>query len=239
MMTGQNNELILRPSGERGYYDHGWLKTYHSFSFGDYHDPRYMGFRSLRVINEDFVEGGNGFGKHPHKDMEIFTYVMEGALEHQDSMGNTSVIRSGDVQKMSAGTGVFHSEYNHSPDQKVHLMQIWIIPKHKSLQPSYEQFALGPIDPKKPLQLIGSPQGGDGVMRFYQDVFIYRGVMSPSQERSYPVKSGRALWVQVIKGSVKVNGQNLDAGDGLGIERSGEVVLIAMKNTEFLIFDLI
>jgi redox-sensitive bicupin YhaK (pirin superfamily) len=237
-MKQQDAQLTLRPSGERGYFDHGWLKTYHSFSFGDYHDPRYMGFRSLRVINEDFVDGAMGFGKHPHKDMEIFTYVLQGALEHKDSMGNSSVIHSGDVQKMTAGTGVFHSEFNHSPDDKVHLLQIWILPQEKGLAPSYQQFALMAVDPQDPFQLIGSPQGGTGIMQFHQDVYIYRGLMTADQRQVFTLKSGRALWIQVIQGAVLVSGQNLGPGDGLGIEHTSDIQFKGVNSSEFLIFDL-
>jgi redox-sensitive bicupin YhaK (pirin superfamily) len=236
-MSNKAENILIRPSGERGHADHGWLKTYHTFSFGDYHDPRHMGFRSLRVINEDYVEGAKGFGKHPHKDMEILTYVLKGALEHKDSMGNTSVIEAGDIQKMSAGTGVFHSEFNHSSSEQVHLLQIWILPQDNGIPPSYEQFSL-PNSQKEPLLLIGSAQGGHQVVRFYQDVYLYRAVIKKEQECIYKPKSGRGLWIQVVKGSFEMNGRLLDSGDGVSVQGESEIIFKARQDSEFLMFDL-
>lgn len=233
-MKQPDDHKILRPSQERGYFDHGWLKTHHTFSFGDYYDPDFMGFHHLRVINEDYVEGGMGFGRHPHKDMEIFTYVLQGALEHKDSMGNTSVIKAGDVQKMTAGSGIFHSEFNHSKTQQVHLLQIWILPREKGLTPSYQQFSLEKSD--APLTLIGSPEGGLRVLKFHQDVDIYRGSMKAGQQCDYPGQPAAALWVQVISGSVKVSEELLKEGDGLGCNPRSQVTFRSQGPTEFLAF---
>ena len=235
--TNQASNIIVRPSDERGHADHGWLKTYHTVSFGDYHDPRHMGFRSLRVINEDYVQGAQGFGKHPHKNMEILTYVLQGALEHKDSIGTSSVIKAGDVQKMTAGTGVFHSEFNHSKDQQVHLLQIWILPQENNLPPSYQQFTLVKSQ-KEPLLLIGSPEGGDQILRFQQDVYIYRAILKKGQEHIYNIRPGRGVWIQVIDGSVDVNGQALKAGDGACAQDEGHIAFKARQDVECLIFDL-
>lgn len=234
--ANQKFNIVVRPSDERGYADHGWLKTHHTFSFGDYHDPKHMSFRSLRVINEDYVEGGHGFGKHPHKNMEILTYVLTGALEHKDSMGNTSVINAGDVQKMSAGTGVFHSEFNPSKDVEVHLLQIWILPQENGIPPSYEQFTL-PKN-KNPLLLIGSPEGGEHTVRFHQDVYVYRGMLKKGEEHTYDLRTGRGAWIQMIGGDLDVDGRHLKAGDGASAQDGRELVLKALGNCEFLMFDM-
>lgn len=238
MTKANQSNIVVRPSDERGHADHGWLKTYHTFSFGNYHDPKHMSFRSLRVINEDYVDGGQGFGKHPHKNMEILTYILSGALEHQDSMGNTSIIKAGDVQKMSAGTGVFHSEFNPSKTETVHLLQIWILPDQQGLTPSYQQFTLSPN--KEPLLLIGSPKGGDPVVLFHQDVYLYRGVLKKGEKHSYELKPGRGLWIQVIEGDIEVNGQALKAGDGASVQEEEGIIFSASAsgNSEFLLFDL-
>lgn len=232
------NSIIIRPAVERGHADHGWLDSYHTFSFGDYHDPKHMGFRSLRVINEDWVAAGRGFGMHPHQNMEIFTYVVEGSLQHKDSMGNGSVLKPGYVQKMTAGTGITHSEFNPSKEDPVHLLQIWIVPAQKGLKPSYQEFTLGQPDPNDPLLLIGSPQGGNNIVQFNQDVYVYRGVLKRNTHTVHPVKTGRALWVQVIKGKVDLNGHNLSAGDGASIENLDTIVFKAQEDAEFLMFDL-
>lgn len=236
-MESPTENIMLRRSRERGYFDHGWLKTYHSFSFGDYYDPDFMGFHYLRVLNEDFIAGGRGFAKHPHSDMEIFTYVLEGSLEHQDSMGNASVIKAGEVQKMTAGTGIYHSERNHSSSQQIHLLQIWILPNKKGLTPSYQQFALEESDPNKPVTMIGSPQGGDKVLQFHQDVDVYRGLMKAGGQHAHSVRGSRSLWIQVIKGSLKAGAHDLKSGDGLGIQVTSAFLLQAITDTEFLIFD--
>lgn len=238
MTNNKTENILIRSSKDRGYADHGWLKTHHTFSFGDYYDPQHMSFRSLRVINEDYVEGAKGFGKHPHKDMEILTYVLKGALEHKDSMGNTSVIKAGDIQKMSAGTGVFHSEFNHSPSEQVHLLQIWILPQENGISPSYEQFSLPKEKQNEPLLLIGSPQGGPQVVRFYQDVYIYRAVLKKGQECIYNPKPARGLWIQAIEGSFEVNDRLVDSGDGASVQGEAKITFKARRDVEFLIFDL-
>lgn len=237
-MGNNIEQIVIRPSGERGFADHGWLKTHHSFSFADYYDPEFMGYRSLRVMNEDYVQGGNGFGKHPHKDMEILTYVLEGALEHKDSMGNTSVIKAGDVQKMSAGKGVFHSEFNHSKAEQVHLLQIWILPQEQKITPSYQQFSLPKSKQKEPLLLIGSPDGGDQIVLFHQDVYIYRGVLAKGQKCNYALKAGRGAWIQMIQGSCGISGKVLNAGDGAAIEGKADLDIQSNGDSEFLLFDL-
>lgn len=232
------NSIIIRPAFERGRADHGWLHSYHTFSFGEYHDPKHMSFRALRVINEDWVEAGMGFGMHPHQNMEIFTYVVEGALQHKDSMGHESVIKPGFVQKMTAGTGIMHSEFNPSKKEPVHLLQIWIVPAQKGLKPSYQEIALLPPDPQNPLVLIGSPQGGESVLQFNQDVYIYRGTMPKNAQAVHPLKSGRGAWVQLIKGKVNLNGHGLSAGDGASIESLESISFKATEDAEFLMFDL-
>ncbi|MBL8014402.1 MAG: pirin family protein [Candidatus Omnitrophica bacterium] len=229
--------VVLRRSHERGYFDHGWLKTYHSFSFGDYYDPDFMGFHHLRVLNEDFIAAGRGFTKHPHNDMEIFTYVLEGSLEHQDSMGNTSVIHAGEVQKMTAGTGIYHSERNHSSSQPIHLLQIWILPNKKGLAPSYQQFALQSGDSSRPVELIGSPKGSEKVLQFHQDVEVYRGLMKKEMQHQHSVGSARSVWIQIIKGILKAGAYELKDGDGLGMHVSSGFALQALDDTEFLLFD--
>lgn len=234
-VLGKNG--LIRRAHERGYFDHGWLKTYHTFSFGEYYDPHWTGFHSLRVINEDIVDPGRGFAKHPHKDMEIFTYVIEGALEHKDSMGNSSVIRAGEVQKMTAGTGIYHSEHNASDSQIVHLYQIWILPDKNGLPPSYQQFSLKPVDMDNPITLIGSPQGGDGVLQFHQKVEIYRGLLKMGAQSSFLSEKVSSVWVQVISGSLQVAGLNLNAGDGVGMDTQSIPDLKALTDTEFLVFN--
>lgn len=230
--------IRLRPSAERGHVNLGWLDTHHTFSFGDYYDPAHMSFRSLRVINEDYVDGGQGFGTHPHKDMEILTYVIEGALAHKDSMGTSATIKAGDVQKMSAGTGVSHSEFNPSPKDKVHLLQIWVLPAQKGITPSYEQFALPKPDDKNPLQLIASPKGGKNIIVFHQDVDLYRGILNKGKEHAFDVRPGRGVWVQMIKGKLGLNGQTLNKGDGAAVEGLDRLTLKAVEDAEFLLFDL-
>ena len=228
----------IRQSRERGFADHGWLKSHHTFSFADYYDPAWMGFRTLRVINEDFVEGGQGFGEHPHRDMEIFTYVIDGALRHKDSMGHTSVIKPGQVQKITAGSGIVHSEFNSSAKDKIHLLQIWIVPKQKGLTPSYQENFLPARDDNHPFLLIGSPQGGKNIVQFHQDVFVYRGILSAGKENWFNLKPGRGLWLQIVKGEIKLNGRALTSGDGASVENAAEIVFTAVKDAEFLVFDL-
>src|SRR5580765_1879883 len=199
--------LTIRQSKERGHFDHGWLNTYHTFSFDQYYDPRYAGFRDLRVINEDFVAGGRGFPKHGHRDMEIITYILEGALKHEDSMGNGSVIRPGDVQRMTAGTGVRHSEANASPDEPVHLLQIWILPDTIGLDPSYEEKAFSEDERLGQLRLIASNDGRDGSVTLHQDVNLFAAIVEADQEISHTMAPTRYAWIQVARGSVRVNGE--------------------------------
>ncbi len=235
------NTIQVRPAAERGHANHGWLDSYHTFSFANYYDEKYMGFRSLRVINDDWIAPGKGFGAHPHRDMEIFTYVIEGAVAHKDSMGHESVIKAGDVQKITAGTGIVHSEYNGSQKEKVHLLQIWIVPAKQNLKPFYQEFRLGSVDSKTPVSLIGSPQGGENVMQFNQDVYIYKGALKSGESYQHDLKSGRGVWLQMIKGEVQVNGvngQKLVEGDGAAVENVNQIAVAVKKDAEFLLMDL-
>ncbi|SDU30502.1 pirin family protein [Stappia sp. ES.058] len=229
---------IHRPSEERGRADFGWLDSRHSFSFGQYHDENHMGFGALRVINEDRVAPGAGFGTHPHRDMEILTYVVEGALEHKDSIGTGSVIRPGDLQRMSAGTGIRHSEYNHARDAPVHFLQIWILPERNGLEPGYEQKSFPPEIRDGRLVLLGSRDGRDGSVTIHQDVALYGALLKPEASVSHVLAEGRKAWLQLVRGTVSVNGQTLAAGDGLGIETLGPLAIEAQENAEFLLFDL-
>ncbi len=231
--------LQVRRSAERGHFDHGWLDTRHTFSFGDYHDRRLMGFRDLRVINEDRVRPGQGFGTHGHRDMEILSYVLEGGLAHQDSLGNGSVIVPGDLQYMSAGTGVRHSEYNASQTAPVHFMQVWILPEEEGLPPRYDQKRFDPDALRGRLRLIGSGSGADGSISLRQDVNVYASRLDPGQSATLTLPPDRHLWVQVLRGGVDVNGQALDPGDGLAA--SGETDFRftgGAAPSELLAFDL-
>src|SRR3954451_19859229 len=224
--------ITLRPAEERGHFNHGWLNTYHSFSFADYHDPKHMGFRSLRVINEDYVAPGNGFGTHPHRDMEIITYVLEGALGHKDSMGNGSAIRPGEVQRMSAGTGVLHSEYNHSPAQEVHLLQIWLLPEKRGIAPSYEQKTFGRKEKLNRLRLVASPDASDGSVLIHQDAKLYGSILESGKSISHELATGRHAWLQVIEGALTVNGRSLKAGDGAAISDESKLEITSTGDTE-------
>ena len=230
--------LTLRRSADRGHFNHGWLETFHAFSFGDYVDLKYRGFRVLRVLNEDWVMPGQGFPTHAHRDMEILTYVLEGALEHRDSMGNTSVIRAGDVQRMSAGTGVEHSEFNASSTETVHLLQIWFFPESKGISPGYEQKTLGQEGPLNRLRLIVSPDGREGSIRMYQNILGYDGRLQPNKQISLPLVKDRGVWLQLIKGCVTLGGQTLEAGDGAALEDMAEVVISGVKEARLVLFDL-
>jgi quercetin 2,3-dioxygenase len=232
--------ITVRPAEDRGHFDHGWLNTYHSFSFADYHDPKHMGFRSLRVINEDYVAPGNGFGTHPHRDMEIITYVLEGALGHKDSMGNGSTILPGEVQKMSAGTGVLHSEYNNSPAQEVHLLQIWLLPEKRGITPSYEQKMFGREEKLNRLLLIASPDASDGSILIHQDAKLYGSVLESGKSVTHELAPGRHGWVQLVDGELTVNGQRLKPGDGAAFSEEAKVEIFSSGETEaeFLLFDL-
>ena len=230
--------ITIRKATERGHFDFGWLNTYHTFSFGDYYDPRAMGFRSLRVINEDWVQAGGAFPTHPHRDMEIITYILAGALEHRDSMGNGSVIRPGDVQRMSAGTGVRHSEANHSADEAVHLLQIWIVPAERGIPPGYEQKAFADEEKRGRLRLIASPDGREGSVTIHQDASVYGALLDADQQVSHQLSPGRHAWLQVARGAVEVNGQQLSHGDGAAVSDEAALTIVGREGAEVLLFDL-
>jgi hypothetical protein len=230
--------INIRHSEERGGGDFGWLKTQHSFSFDTYHDPRFMGFRSLRVINEDWVQAGHGFPMHPHRDMEIITYVLDGALEHKDSMGNGSAIRPGDGQRMSAGTGVRHSEANSSKTDAAHLLQIWILPDRRGHEPGYEQKAFPEAEKRGKLRLIASPDGTDGSVTIHQDAKLYVSLLQPGQEVEHELGKGRYAWLQVAKGAVELNGQSLNQGDGAAVSDEQRLTVKGTADAEVLLFDL-
>ena len=230
--------ITIRRSGERGHFDHGWLNTYHTFSFDQYYDPRYMSFRTLRVINEDFVAAGRGFPKHGHRDMEIITYILEGALKHEDSMGNGSVIRPGDVQRMTAGTGVRHSEQNASDNERVHLLQIWILPHTVGLEPGYEQKAFSEDERREHLRLIASEDGRDGSVQVHQDVTLFASILAAGNEVEHAMDERRYAWIQVARGAISVNGEKADQGDGVVVVGESKVRISAEKDAELLLFDL-
>ena len=230
--------IEIRKSQERGYADHGWLKSYHSFSFADYYDPKYVQFGPLRVINEDRVAAGMGFGTHGHRDMEIISYVLDGALAHKDSMGNGSTIRPGDVQRMSAGTGVQHSEFNHSREGATHFLQIWIEPNVKGIAPSYEEKHFDAASKQGRLRLIASPQGREGSVTVHADASIYAALMSADDRLVHTLVPGRRAYVHVARGSVTVNGNSLVAGDALKVWASTDVELENARDAEVLLFDL-
>jgi hypothetical protein len=230
--------LQVRKAEDRGHANHGWLDTYHTFSFADYQDPREMGFGPLRVINDDKVQPGQGFGTHGHRDMEIITYVLEGALEHKDSMGNGSIIRPGNVQRMSAGTGVRHSEFNPSRDEGVHLLQIWIEPKITSVKPGYEEKQFGPAEKKGQLRLIASPDGRAGSVTIHQDAYLYASMLDGKDAVTHRLAPGRRAYVHVARGAVKVNGAALKGGDGVKIENESSIELKDAREAEVLLFDL-
>ena len=230
--------IKIRRSGERGHANHGWLDTYHSFSFADYYDPEFMGFRSLRVINEDFVAPDQGFPTHGHRDMEIITYVIDGELSHRDSMGNGETIRPHEVQRMTAGTGVLHSEYS-SPTDRTHLLQIWILPEKENLQPGYEQKVFAPEEKQGKLRLVASKGGDDGSVHINQDVRLYASILSKDEEVTHMIADDRHAWVQLISGSLEVNGEALKPGDGASVSNEAGLKLRAgEEKTEFLLFDL-
>ena len=230
--------ITIRRSDERGHFDHGWLNTYHTFSFDQYYDPRYMGFRNLRVINEDFVAAGRGFPKHGHRDMEIITYILEGALKHEDSMGNGSVIRPGDVQRMTAGTGVRHSEQNASESERVHLLQIWILPHTVGLDPGYEQKAFTEDERRGQLRLIASEDGREGTVQVHQDVSLFASILATGGEVEHAMDHQRYAWLQVARGSVNINGERADQGDGAVAIGESSLRIRAEEDAEVLLFDL-
>ena len=229
--------MRLRKSSERGHFNHGWLETYHTFSFAEYDDPAWQHFRHLRVINEDYVAPGQGFGMHPHRDMEIVTVILSGALRHQDSMGNTSVIRPGEVQRMSAGTGVLHSEVNDSPSEPVHLLQIWILPDKKGVTPGYEQKSFPEDTRRNRLQLAASG-AGSGAVKIHQDAALYVSLLENNHTLRHELRPGRHAWIQLTRGQLEVNGTRLGPGDGAGISEESIVTLKALENAHFLLFDL-
>ena len=230
--------ITLRESKQRGHFDHGWLNTYHTFSFDQYYDPRYMGFRQLRVINEDFVAPGRGFPTHGHRDMEIITYILEGALQHEDSIGNGSIIRPGDVQRMTAGTGVRHSEKNASNEEAVHLLQIWILPDTVGLEPGYEQKAFGEDERRGQLRLIASNDGRDGSVTVHQDASVFASVLGEGQSVKRDMDQARYGWIQVARGEIQVNGQRAGQGDGAIAMGESSLEIVAEKPSEILLFDL-
>ncbi|QWE07994.1 pirin family protein [Polynucleobacter ibericus] len=230
--------IILRKSQDRGYADHGWLKSFHSFSFAGYHDPDFMGWGNLRVINEDRVAAGMGFGKHSHRNMEIISYVLSGELAHEDSMGNIKGIPPGDVQRMSAGSGVSHSEFNHAKDQTTHFLQIWIEPNVLEIEPSYEQQAIPTIEKEGKLRLIASPSGENGSVKIHADAKIYAGLFNGAQSAKLELNPKRKSYVHLIRGALVINGQQLSGGDALFIENESSLEISAGVDAEVLIFDL-
>ena len=230
--------IKIRKSAERGHFDHGWLNTYHTFSFDRYYDPEHMAFRSLRVINEDRVEPGHGFPTHSHRDMEIITYILEGELEHKDSMGTGSVIRPGDLQRMTAGTGVAHSEYNPSDDESVHLLQIWILPERGGLTPGYEQISFAREELRGRLRLIASPDGAGGSVTIHQDARVYATVLELNETVIHELKPGRHSWIQVARGALKLNDNYLKQGDGAAVSNESVLTIVGTEPAEALLFDL-
>ncbi|WP_428268485.1 pirin family protein [Haliangium sp.] len=227
-----------RPANERGHVDFGWLQSAHSFSFGSYYDPAHMGFRTLRVINDDLVAPGRGFDTHGHRDMEIVTVVLEGALEHKDSMGNGSVMRPGDVQRMSAGTGVLHSEYNHSDSARVRFLQIWIQPARPGLTPGYEQRHFNADERRDRLRLVASPDGQDGSLTVHQDVTLYAALLTPGEQVTHPLAAGRHAWLQVASGRIQLGPEELAHGDGAAVSDEDELVIRGLEEAELVLFDL-
>ncbi|MGL5060589.1 MAG: pirin family protein [Microcoleus sp.] len=230
--------IAIRKSSDRGHANHGWLDSYHTFSFANYYDPNHMNFRSLRVINEDVVSPSKGFGTHGHKDMEIITYVLEGALEHKDSLGTGAVIKPGEVQRMSAGTGITHSEFNHSQTEPVHFLQIWLLPDTNGLQPSYEQRDFPLTEKHDRLRLVAARDARDGALKIHQDVDLYAAILDKNSRVSHTLQPHRHAWLQVARGSVLLNGLALANGDGAAISDESEVAIEATENAEILLFDL-
>ena len=230
--------IQIRKAADRGHANHGWLDTHHTFSFSTYHDPAHMRFRALRVMNEDVVAPGQGFGTHPHNDMEIVTYVLSGALEHRDSMGNGEVLRPGEFQRMSAGTGITHSEFNPSSTEPVHLYQIWLFPESKGITPSYEQKAFPQTGRKNRLQLVASREAADGSLLIHQDARIFLADVAAGQQVSHRLETGRHAWLQVLRGSVTLNGQTLDTSDGAAVSEETALTIHASADAEIMLFDL-
>jgi redox-sensitive bicupin YhaK (pirin superfamily) len=230
--------ITVRRASERGHAQHGWLNSYHTFSFAEYYDPAHMGFRQLRVINEDRVQPGAGFPSHSHRDMEIISYVLDGALEHRDSLGNGSVIQPGDVQRMSAGTGITHSEYNPSHAELLHFLQIWILPAHPGLAPGYEQRHFPAADRQGRLRVVAAPDGRDGAVTVHQDVTLFAALLQDGDRLVQPLQPHRHAWLQVARGAVVLNAISLAAGDGAAVSAEPELTLVAAQAAEILLFDL-
>jgi quercetin 2,3-dioxygenase len=230
--------IAVRPAAERGHADHGWLDTRHTFSFASYQDPTHMGFRSLRVINEDRVKPGEGFGTHAHRDMEILTWVLDGALGHKDSMGNGSIIRPGDLQRMSAGTGVTHSEFNASRDEAVHFLQIWLLPSDRGLPPGYEQKRFPQAERRGRLRLIAAGDGRDGAVTIHQDADLWTALLEPNESVRHALAPGRSAWIHVARGGVSLNGSTLGAGDGAAVSDEAVLEIAGAAGAEVLLFDL-
>jgi len=230
--------ITIRHAEERGAVNLGWLEGKHSFSFGDYHDPEHMGFNTLRVINDDRIAPAKGFGTHGHKDMEIVTYMIAGALEHKDNMGNGSVIKSGDVQRMSAGSGVMHSEFNQSAEEPAHLLQIWILPQETGITPGYEQRFFSGNDKKNQLRLIVSRDGRDGSLTIHQALDLYASILDQGKVVKHEFPAGHSGWIQVVSGKISVNGEPLNTGDGAAIDDTRMLEIEAKDDTEFLLFDM-
>ncbi len=230
--------ITVRKAEERGHFDHGWLNTYHTFSFADYYDPHHMGFRTLRVINEDRVRPGHGFPTHSHRDMEILSYVLEGSLEHKDSLGNGSVIVPGDVQRMTAGTGVTHSEYNHSASALVHFLQVWVLPDRRGLPPGYEQRAFAAHQKRGQLRLIASQDGRAGSVTVHQDVDVYATLLAAGEQVVHRLRPGRHAWLQVARGSVTLNDLRLTSSDGAAVSEEQAITIVGTEAAEVLVFDL-
>jgi redox-sensitive bicupin YhaK (pirin superfamily) len=230
--------MTIRRAGERGHANHGWLDSHHTFSFANYYDPKHMGFRALRVINDDRVTGGQGFGAHPHDNMEILSYVLEGGLAHKDSTGTDGVIRPGDVQRMSAGTGVVHSEFNASKTETVHFLQIWLIPSQRGIQPGYEQKTFSDAEKRGTLKLVASPAATDGSLTIHTDAKVYAGLFDRGESAKVELAPGRHAWVHVARGKVKVNGNELGEGDGVALSDERAIQVEGVANGEVLVFDL-
>ena len=230
--------IALRRAEDRGFADHGWLKSHHSFSFADYHDPKHMGFGNLRVINEDRIAPGTGFGTHGHRDMEIVSYVIDGALAHRDNMGNGTAIVPGEVQRMSAGRGVMHSEYNHAPDGHTHFLQIWILPRRRGIEPGYEQKAFSAADKRGRLRLVASEDGRDGSVTLHADAALYAGLFDGDESASRAIAPDRLAYVHLVRGDLRANGQDLRDGDALMLDGEPSLVLDHGRDAEVLVFDL-
>ena len=230
--------IRVRRAADRGHFDHGWLKTHHTFSFGEFHDPAHHHFRALRVINEDYVAPGQGFGMHPHRDMEIITYVLQGALRHEDSMGNGEVLRAGELQRMSAGSGLMHSEMNASQDERVHLYQIWLMPLKKGVEPSYAQKAFPVGDRNGQLQLVASPTGENGSLAINQDARVYLADLAAGQAIEHALLEERHAWLQVLSGDVQLSDQSLAAGDGAAISEENSARLTSTEGAEVMLFEM-